>query len=86
MPNKVTDTSPRAVNDALELRELLESGAARRIRLAADIPLRVVAADCHADPVSVHRWETGLSRPKGARATAYLACLRKMARALEASS
>jgi DNA-binding transcriptional regulator YiaG len=80
-----SNQGPRAVSDLLELAELLDSGAARRLRVAAGIPLRAVAADCGADAVSVLRWERGERRPRGDRAKAYLRSLREMARALDGS-
>jgi transcriptional regulator with XRE-family HTH domain len=47
------------------VRSLAESGAARSIRLAADVSLSEVGAAIGAAPSTVWRWEQGQRTPRG---------------------
>jgi transcriptional regulator with XRE-family HTH domain len=48
----------------VRMRQMARSGEARRIRLAAELTLREVAAEVGVDAGTVSRWEAGLLAPR----------------------
>jgi transcriptional regulator with XRE-family HTH domain len=72
--------------DPVELartRALIESGAARRIRVGAKLSLREVADAVGATPATVYRWERRGMVPRGDRAIRYGRLLRALVGASE---
>lgn len=61
------------------VRELIASGEAKRLRVAADVSLSEVAAACGVDTSSVWRWETGRRSPRGSDALQYARVLAMLA-------
>lgn len=62
------------IDDAAALRQIREvaaNGYARTVRLHAGLSLREVADAIGVDPSTVHRWEHGDRRPRGAPALRY---------------
>lgn len=57
------------------VRALASSGQARAIRVDAQVPLRVIAADCSCSPASIWHWENGISKVGARFASAYLQAL-----------
>lgn len=54
---------------------MCRDGTARQVREAADLSLSDIARDVGCTAASISRYETGLIRPSGRRAVAYLAVL-----------
>ncbi len=63
------------------VRRLAKSGAARSIRVSADLSLAELGSTIGVGPVTVHRWETGQRSPHGECALAYAAALDALVRA-----
>ena len=59
------------LGEVARTRSLARSGAARSIRIAAGISLAEVASQLGVSPSTVHRWETGVRRPRAAAAVEY---------------
>jgi DNA-binding transcriptional regulator YiaG len=60
----------------VRIRDLCQSGEARRIRIAAGVSQTEIADDIgDVTPAAVHRWETGGRRPHGKPALRYLELL-----------
>lgn len=57
------------------VRELIATGAARRIREAARLSLAEMAKPCHVTASAVWRWEQGKRMPRGEAALRYAALL-----------
>jgi len=74
---KVSDP-PLDIADLAAARFLATSGEGRRIRLAARVSLRELAAEVGVTKASARRWETGAMVPRGAHAIAYIAALRRI--------
>ncbi len=55
----------------VSIRQLARSGEARRIREAAGLSLRELAAAVGVDAASISRWERGLSAPRVHHALAW---------------
>ncbi|MGO8684487.1 MAG: helix-turn-helix domain-containing protein [Thermoleophilia bacterium] len=55
-----------------QLRRLLASGEAERVRIAAGVNRAEAAKTCGVQAVTLIRWETGRTTPKTRRALAYL--------------
>ena len=72
---------PSTLIDEIRLRRLLESGAAKALRLGAGVSLRAVAADARVAPSTVSRWERGLRSPRGQGAHRYLRTLDRLTKA-----
>jgi DNA-binding transcriptional regulator YiaG len=68
-----------------DVRELAESGEARRLRLRAGLSLGEVARELRVAVPTVLRWETGERRPRGRAALRYAQLLEQLA-AREAES
>jgi transcriptional regulator with XRE-family HTH domain len=64
-------------------RRLARTGEGRRIREAAAVSVRELAAAVGVDPTTVWRWETGQSIPKPEQARRWDAALRDLARLVE---
>lgn len=60
------------------VRQLTSTGAARSIRLSAQLSLAEVAAETGASVSTVYRWERGQRRPHGSAAVAYGALLDRL--------
>jgi transcriptional regulator with XRE-family HTH domain len=60
------------------VRALCASGAARKVRVAADLSLGEVAEAARVSTAAVSRWELGLRRPSGAAALRYAAVLDRL--------
>jgi DNA-binding transcriptional regulator YiaG len=68
----------------VRVRELARSGEARKLREAADLSLREVAAAVGTSPASLSRWELGQRRPHGPAAVRYGAILHTLQTAVSA--
>jgi transcriptional regulator with XRE-family HTH domain len=68
-------TTIQDLNRVTRARSFAESGAARSIRLAADLSLREVASAAGVSVSTVWRWEHGERRPRGDAAVRYGAVL-----------
>jgi len=68
-----------------DVRELAESGEARRLRLRAGLSLGEVARELRVAVPTILRWETGERRPRGKAALWYAQLLEQLA-AREAES
>lgn len=66
------------LEDLARLRALLKSGAARSIRLAADLSLGEFARALGTSKTTVLRWERGERVPRGELAAAYWRLLRTL--------
>lgn len=64
---------------AIQLREWIDTGEARRLRERAKISQALAAADCEVSQGAVLRWETGARFPRGRNMTAYHRFLTKCA-------
>lgn len=74
--------------DALRLTRLnalLESGAARTIRTANGLSLRVLAAEIGCTPAALVRWELGSRKPRPTFALKYLEILEQLTGRAKAS-
>lgn len=56
---------------AIQLREWIETGRARQMRLDAGVSQSDIAADCEVTPGAVVRWEQGKRMPRGRNIAAY---------------
>jgi transcriptional regulator with XRE-family HTH domain len=63
----------------VEARELCRTGSARRIREAAGLSRRELAAGCGVTESTITRWELRIRRPRGAPAVKYAKLLRTLA-------
>lgn len=77
-----TDTDTAAASDRLvalaRVRDLVTSGAARSVRVAAGLSTREVADAIGVTTVTVWRWEAGQRVPRGDAALAYLDLLDRL--------
>jgi transcriptional regulator with XRE-family HTH domain len=64
-------------------RRMPSPALARAIREAAGVSQGRIAEELGVDRVTVTRWETGLRRPRGERASAYAELLSQLKRAVE---
>ena len=60
------------------VRSATAGGAARAVRLAADLSLREVAAQIGVAPSTLSRWENGERRPRGEAALRYAHLLEEL--------
>lgn len=67
----MTQIDPRRLDVAVQVRMLIESGEARRLREGAGLSGREVARRCQVDPAAVSRWELGDRFPAGANLRRY---------------
>ncbi len=67
-----------------EVRQLLHSGEARRIRLASKLSLAEVGGVVGVSTATVSRWETGQRRPSGRLALVYWRLLTRLDQAGDA--
>jgi len=67
-----------AVEDSAEVRQLVGSGEARRLREAAGVSQFELARDVGCSQAAVWRWEAGTRSPSGRTAVAYLRALRRL--------
>ena len=63
---------------AIELHHMIETGEARKLRLAAGLAFESVGRDCDVTAGAVLRWESGQRRPRGRNIVAYHRCLKKL--------
>jgi transcriptional regulator with XRE-family HTH domain len=68
------DTVEEVLN-AARVRDLCRSGAARSIRIGAQVTLAELASLCEVTPVAVLRWERNERVPRGTNAGTYLRAL-----------
>lgn len=61
-----------------QVRQMIGSGEARRIRLEAGLSLKELGAGCGSDQSTVSRWESGDRRPRGVPALRYLELLEQI--------
>jgi transcriptional regulator with XRE-family HTH domain len=54
-----------ALAEILRTRELIRSGQARVLREAAQLPQAAIAEEIGVDVSTVHRWEAGITEPRG---------------------
>jgi transcriptional regulator with XRE-family HTH domain len=66
---------PRAIEQLRQIRELADSGEARRLRIAARLSQGEIAAHCDTTPSAVSRWENGERVPRGRPARRYAAII-----------
>jgi DNA-binding transcriptional regulator YiaG len=62
----------------IRVRRLASTGAARAIRLAADLSLTEMGALVNVDRTTVWRWEMAQRRPRGEAARRYLSVLEEL--------
>lgn len=67
--------SVKDIVDAARVRDLCRSGAARSIRIGAQVTLAELAELCKVTPVAVLRWERAERIPRHENAGRYLAAL-----------
>lgn len=65
----------------LELRDWLTSGRAEQLRVSAEIPRSIAAADIEVSEIALYRWERGDRFPRGRNALRYHRFLARLARA-----
>jgi DNA-binding transcriptional regulator YiaG len=65
----------------IRIRQMAETGEARRLREAANLSLRELAPDVLVDASTLARWETGECRPRGAAALRWERALRRLEQA-----
>jgi DNA-binding transcriptional regulator YiaG len=63
------------------VRTAVRTGAARRVRLAAQITQPEIAADVQVSAAAISRWEAGERAPRGAAALRYLRVLERLSAA-----
>lgn len=68
------------VEDINELRGLMDTGRARKIREAAGLSRAALAVDLEVDALTIARWEGGVSTPRRGNALRYLRLLRRIER------
>jgi DNA-binding transcriptional regulator YiaG len=73
----VNGTAPDPVEVAAA-RAMIESGAARRVRLAAHLSLAEVARSVGVTAATVYRWEADGMKPRGEAAVRYGRLLRRL--------
>ena len=66
--------------DLIRVRRMVETGAARAIRLAAGLSLAEIARAADVTRATVWRWEAGERRPHGPAASRYLRVLEEIGR------
>lgn len=64
----------------VRIRRMVATGTARLIREEAGLSLAEMATSAGTDRSTIHRWEKGLRRPRGAAALRYLAVLEELGR------
>ena len=65
-------------HELARIRALVESGAAKSIRVSADVTTGEVARDAELDPSTIWRYENGHRRPRGDAARRYLRVLEEI--------
>ncbi|HUY25674.1 MAG TPA: helix-turn-helix transcriptional regulator [Candidatus Saccharimonadales bacterium] len=65
-------------SDLILVRHAARDGSGRRLRETAGIGLREGASLVGVDPGTLSRWETGMARPRGAKAALYARFLREL--------
>jgi DNA-binding transcriptional regulator YiaG len=74
----------KAIDELLDLPDLLKTGKARQLRESAGLSAVAMARQLDVSPSAVTRWEQGIRLPKGANARRYARMLGRLA-AREAS-
>src|SRR5262249_2340366 len=72
--------------DLIEARRRARSGEGRRLRQAAGLSLRELAAQVGVDAATLDRWERGQARPRRAAALRYQRVLSALANAVSGGS
>lgn len=63
----------------MQLREWIDTGRARELRVNAGLSLDDLARDCQVTASCVMRWERGQRQPRGRNRGAYHRCLKRLA-------
>jgi DNA-binding transcriptional regulator YiaG len=71
MSSELASPNHSALVDRVRAAQLPPPSVRERIRLDAGLSLRAIAETLDVDPMSVHRWERGLVRPRLDHAIAY---------------